>query len=175
MKKKSQKYSRLSELRQRELQVALKPCAEAYISLAKEYLAIGLSKEYDRLLQKAESIENGGRPRDPHGSEALLSGTNNPAMLIEVIQTLSRTPASGDLVIVTPAQSYHIYFHEGWIISAMSQDYPSGIASLRRALSTTSGTYGFFEKDVSNVERVIFDSTDILLLNVLQHADETKP
>jgi hypothetical protein len=162
---------RLAELRLREKQILPKPSAESYLQLASDYDAIGLMKEADRLRQLAEFFETGNAPA-MNPSDGLLSGTADPVMLTEVIQILSRTKLSGDFIIDSQAQTFHLYFDHGQIINASSQSDPAGVPSFRRALQVPSGTYRFVKTPINDVSRLISDGTDLLLLEAMTDADK---
>jgi Domain of unknown function (DUF4388) len=162
---------RLAELRLREKQILPKPSAEGYLQLAGEYDALGLAKEADRLRQLAEFFENENSPvAGP--ADGLLSGTADPVMLTEIIQILSRTKLSGDFVIDSQAQTFHLYFDHGQIINASSESDPAGVASFRRALRVPNGTYRFVKTSIDDVSRLINDGTDMLLLEAMTDADK---
>jgi hypothetical protein len=164
--------ARLAELRRREKQVIERPSAETYLDLAAEYQVLGLAKESDRLRQLAESFENGGNASGAMPSEGLLSGTATPVMLTEVIQILSRTRLSGEFIIESQAQTFHLYFDQGQIINASSQHHPPGIASFRMALRVPCGSYRFVQKAIPDVPRLIQDGTDFLLLDAMRDEDQ---
>jgi hypothetical protein len=159
--------ARLAELRRREKQALHQPTAESYLELADAYHALGLVKESDRLLQLAESYENSG----PSPARGLLSGAANPVMLIEVIQILSRTKSTGDFVIDTQAETFHLFFDRGQIINASSQSEAPGMPSFRRALRVASGNYRFVQLPAHNLPRLIEGGTEILLLDAMHEED----
>ncbi len=159
----------LAELRQREKEVALRPTTVAYLELADHYHALGYSKDSDRLAQLAEALENAGSGQM---SDGLMSGTADALMLIEVIQILSRTRHSGDLIIDSQQQSFHLYFDQGQIINATSQCHPAGVESFRMALKVSSGTYRFVAKPLADMARLIEEPTDFLLLDAMHNADK---
>jgi len=162
---------RLRELRAREAQITCVPTAESYLKLADEYQALGLVKESDRIRQLAEILEVGSEHPLLHKANGLLYGAANPIMLAEVMQILSRTTLTGDLSIDTPAETYHVYFNQGRIINASSQQHAAGLPSFRMALRVTSGSYRFVEVSVDGLDRFIHEPTEILLLNALHEAD----
>ncbi len=175
MKSKSTHFAKakgLAELRHREMDIALHPSAEAYLELADRYHAMGFTKDSDRLAQLAEALEAATGKAEGGVSDGLMSGTANSLMLVEVIQILSRTKQSGDLIIDTPFQSFHMYFDQGQIINASSQCYPAGMESFRMALRISSGTYRFVEKALPDMARLIEEGTDILLLDAMHVADK---
>jgi hypothetical protein len=163
---------RLTELRRREEEVAKSPSPENYLKLADEYHALNMGKESDRLAQLAEALENGAVRGNGSGSHGYLSGAANPTMLTEVVQILSRTGSSGDFVIETPAQTFHLYFVQGRIINAISQLYRPGLESFRKALRVSAGTYHFVQKTVHGIEPLLSETTEILLLNAMDEADK---
>ena len=162
----------LVRLRQEEAQITESPSADSYVKLADAYRLLGMGKEADRVLQMAEVIESGGRPQGQQAADGLLSGAASPTMLVEVIQILSRTKLSGDLVIDAQAQTFHLYFDHGHIINASSNHHPSGLVSFRMALRVACGSYRFVQNPVGDVSRLIDERTEILLLNAMQDVDE---
>lgn len=163
---------RLRELRAREAQITCLPKAESYLELAEDYQALGLVKESDRVRQLAELLEGGCDHNLLHKANGLMFGAANPIMLAEVIQILSRAALTGDLSIDAPAQTYHVYFNQGRIVNATSEQHAAGSSSFRMALRVTSGTYRFVEKSVDGQIRSIHEPTDVLLLNALQEVDK---
>jgi len=159
--------TRLAELRRREKELSSRPTAEGYLELAEEYRALGFGKESDRLHQLAEASENACSPTG-HG---LLTGAASPLMLAEVIQMLSRTKASGDFIIDSPADTYHLFFDGGQIINASSRNHPPGVASFRVALRVSVGTYRFVEMAVADQSRLIRGDTEFLILDAMHHVD----
>jgi len=162
---------RLAELRRREEAIATQPTAECYLKLAHEYHALGLNKESDRLLQLAEALENGLSSTTRQDHNGLMCGTADPVMLIEVIQILSRTTLTGELIVDTPEQTFHAFFDQGNIINASSQSFADGLESLRRMLQISFGTYRFIKKSVAHMAHLIDDQTEVVLLNVMHDAD----
>jgi hypothetical protein len=166
---------RLAELRKQEEQLAgVKPTPESYIKLADDYHALGLTKESDRLHHMAELVESGGQPLPSQPNPGLLSGTANPTMIAEMVQILSRTTLTGELLIDGQVEMFHVFFDHGQIINASSQSHTEGIVSFFMALRVACGTYQFCEKPVKTIKRLIQGSTDMLLLNAMHAADEEK-
>jgi hypothetical protein len=163
---------RLRALRAREMRIACVPTAESYLKLADDYQALGLAKESDRIRQLAELFESGSDHQQLNNNNGLLFGAVNPVMLFEVLQILSRSSLTGILSIETQAQTFHLFFDQGHIINATSQQYVAGMESFRMALRAASGNYRFVEKSVEGIERLIHDQTEILLLNAAHDADE---
>jgi hypothetical protein len=161
----------LADLRRRERQVACSPSAVSYLELADQYLGLGMGKESDRLTQLAEALENGEPNPNSSATTSLLSGSASPIMLAEVIQILTRTQLSGDFTIDGQAQVFHLYFEKGRIINAASQQHPEGIESFYMAMRVPFGTYHFIQKPVTDISRLIEDSTDMLLLHAMHEAD----
>jgi len=165
---------KFAELRHREDQLAANPSAAGYLELADEYHNLGLNKESDRLLQLAEAVETGGPGYGSHSANGLMFGAVDPVMLIEVIQILSRTTLTGELIIDAPSEAFHIFFNQGHVINAVSQSYPCGIRSFRQALQATFGTYRFIKRPVDAIDRVISSQTEVLLMEAIHHADEER-
>jgi hypothetical protein len=163
---------RLGELRRREKELAIQPSAEGYLDLAAQYRLAGMAREADRLLQLAEGMENLGKPSAQATQEGLLSGTANPLMIAEVIQILSRAQLSGEFVIVSPNDRFQLYFNQGHIINAHSQQCAPGLESFRQSLRVANGTYQFLQKTIEGVPTLIDEQTEVLLLNAMQDADE---
>jgi hypothetical protein len=163
---------RLAELRLREKQILPNPSAESYLLLAAEYDGLSLAKEADRLRQLAEFFEQNEKSPVAGPADGLLSGAADPVMLTEIIQILSRTKLSGDFVIDSQAQTFHLYFDHGQIINASSQSDPAGVPSFRRALQVPNGTYRFVQTAIDDVSRLINDGTDLLLLEAMTDADK---
>lgn len=170
----SDQLAKLTELRAREAQLALHPTADGYLELADEYHALGLNKESDRFVQLAETLEANGINPNTHPANGLMFGTVDPVMLVEVIQILSRTTLTGELIIDAPHEAFHLYFDEGHIISALCQSAPPGVATFRGALQVQFGTYRFIKKSVADISRVITARTEVLLLETLHDVDKQK-
>lgn len=159
--------ARLAELREREKQIVHNPSAESYLELADQYHALGFGKESDRLLQLAEAFENA--TQGP--TIGLLSGAANPIMLTEIIQILSRTKSSGDFVVDSQAETFHLYFDHGQIINASSQSQPQGVPSFRMAVQVVSGSYRFVQMPTAKMPRLIHGGTELLLLDAMHDND----
>lgn len=163
---------KLDELQVLEKLIACKPSPEQYVKLAHEYQLLGIGKEADRLLQLAEFFE-GSQPGSTGAAPmGLLSGTATPVMIVEVIQILSRTQSSGEFVVDTPNGSFHLFFKEGFVISAISDEFPLGLESFQHALRVTSGSYYFMQKCVDHTEQIMNAHTEVLLLDAMRQADE---
>jgi hypothetical protein len=163
---------RVLELRNREQEIAANPSAEDYVKLAEEYQALGLDKESDRLLQLAESLEGGEKAHGHDSAKGLMSGAANPVMLSEVIQIIGRTALTGDLTIEAKTQVFHLYFDQGQLINATSEQHPAGPKSFYVALHVNGGSYRFSEKPVDKIERLIQGNVEVLLLNAMYDKDE---
>ena len=166
----------LMKLRCEEAQLAGSPSTDSYVKLADAYRLLGMGKEADRLLQMAEAIENGQRPQPPPPAKAvdgLLSGKATPTMVIEVIQILSRTKLSGDFIIDAQTETFHLFFDDGFIVSASSCRHAAGVDSFRMALKVSQGTYHFVQKPLlKDVPHLIHERVDVLLLHAMQDQDE---
>jgi hypothetical protein len=162
----------LAKLRQEEAQLAANPSADSYLRLADSYRGIGMGKEADRMLQMAETLENGGNPQTAQSPHGLLCGAASPTMLVEVIQILSRTRLSGDFVVDAQAQTFHLIFNHGHIITALSDHHSPGLASFRMALRVPKGSYRFVQKPTDDIPHLIQEPTEMLLLNAMQMVDE---
>jgi len=160
--------ARLAKLRRREKEVLRHPTAEGYLELAAAYQAFGLGKESDRLRQMAESFEQSGQAP----ASGLLSGSANRVMLLEVIQILSRTKSSGDFVIDSHSETFHLFFDRGQIINASSRTQAPGMPSFRMALRVSAGTYRFVQMATVDQARLIEGGTEILLLDAMHDEDQ---
>jgi hypothetical protein len=96
-------------------------------------------------------------------------------MLTEIIQILSRTQSSGDFVVDSQADTFHLYFDHGQIINASSQNWPQGIPSFRMALHVAHGHYRFVPMPTTQMPRLIHGGTDLLLLDAMQEKDLNAP
>jgi len=140
--------------------------------LSDQYRLAGMGREADRLLQLAEGMENLGKPAAQASQEGLLSGTANPLMIAEVIQILSRAQLSGEFVITAPHDRFQLFFNQGHIINAQSQQHAPGLESFRQSLRVANGTYQFLQKNIEGIATLIEEQTEVLLLNAMQEADE---
>lgn len=161
--------SQLLDFRIREAKLSKEPSVEGYLKLAGDYGSFGLRKESERLIRVAEDLESGNTSAP---SEHLFAGTADPTMLCEVLQILSRTQRTGDLVVETPAQTYHVILDTGRVINATCMNQGAGQPSFQAALSSRQGSYRFIEKDVAGTETTITDSTEALLLTTLHDIDQ---
>jgi chemotaxis signal transduction protein len=172
MEKQKSLVEQLQELREAERKLAQTPSVKGYLDLADRYTAFGLPKDTERLMLLAERLEAGGGTSSG-AEDSLMSGAVNPMMLVEVLQILSRTSRTGDLVLESADQTFHIYFDKGQIISATSTTHEEGLPSFNMAIRMAGGMYRFTEKEDLQIPRIIKLGSDHLIMEAVRLMDES--
>jgi hypothetical protein len=164
----------IRKLRDMEMTLRDLPNVEGYLRLAQAYEKLGLHKEVERLVQKAERFEQGGHTEHLHIRGYLLAGNiSSSAFVSEVLQVVSRAQLSGELIFDCTGLVYRLFFQDGQLINALSPHRPPGFDSLVAATQLAGGTYRFLEKKTADLPRLIEGNLDMLLLQAAQINDET--
>lgn len=173
MKPKAPAPEQVEELQRIEEELSLNPTVEGCLDLADRYSDLRMAKDAQRLIQVAELLEkDASQSGAPVSREHLLSGSITPLMLIEVLQILTRTRRSGDLMLQSTDQTFHIFFDQGEIVNAHSTAEMPGLASFLTAMRISEGTYRFVENNDPQVEHLIEHNTDQLIMEVIRQMDE---
>lgn len=175
MKKQQASLSQLHEIHELEKKLSQSPTVKDYISLAHRYSALGFNADADRMLELAEKCQVETSPHPDQLQENLISGAIAPLMLIEVLQLLSRTNRTGELVLDTPQGAYYIYLDRGQIVNATSATHEPGLASFYMGVRAARGTYRFITLPEMNVEHLIEDRTEHLIMEAARLMDESSP
>lgn len=160
----------LDELNRRVAEVNRKPSVEGYLELARLHNERGFPKAAQRFFRLAEESE---ARQTFSGANAVMSGVVNTTILCELLQILGRILRTGVLVIESRIGQFHIYFDQGKIIHAVAPVGRPGKPALFAAFKLREGTYKFMDRPVDDVEHTIAQATESLLLEIVQHIDET--
>ncbi len=173
LKKQQASRSQLHEIQELEKKVAMAPTVKDFISLAHRYSALGFNQDADRMLELAEKCQAQNSSGTGPASDSLLSGAIAPLMLIEVLQLLSRTNKSGELVLESPDGSFHIFLDRGQIVNASSDRYEPGLSAFYMGVRVTQGSYRFILQPDLHVEHLIEDRTENLIMEAARLMDES--
>ncbi len=146
------------------------PTVEGCLDLAEKYRVVGLGKEAERLVNDAEKIERGELVENSQMAH-LLSGPASAHMVVEVMQILSRTQLTGELLLENSSHIVRVYFQRGEVINATSSLHRPGFDSFCAATHFCHGTYCFVERSVP-AERRLDNPLDVMLIEALQLQDE---
>lgn len=173
MQRKIPEPEQIEELHKIEEHLSLNPTVNGCLDLADRYSELGMTKDAQRLIQVAELLEKDSSRDVKTAPDNLLTGAITPLMIIEVLQILSRTQKSGELVLESTEQTFHIFFDQGQIINAHSTSDMPGFASFLMAVRITDGNYRFIENNDIQVERLIENKTDHLIMEAVRLMDES--
>jgi hypothetical protein len=127
-----------------------------------------------RLEQRLENVPGpaaapagGGPPAD-----AMFSGILRGQMLSDMLQLVSSNQMSGIFVIESEAGTCHLYFFEGRIRHAVSEDV-TGDEAFFAAFASREGRYSFKETQDLPPETSVASGTQYLVLEALRRMDES--
>jgi len=130
-----------------------------------------LEARLHRIEERLETSSGGGAASGSAPERYLLGGELRETILPDVIQLISSNTLTGIFVVQSAKTSARIYFDEGGICHAESEEL-SGEAAVFRAFGLRGGRFHFVEADAPPPARTIQANTQFLILEALRQLDE---